>query len=332
MKRRVLITGASGFVGGAILESLAEEGGFELSALARDAGKAKEIERLGARVYIGDVTKPVTLAEAIADKDAVIHCAAIMSGYGSAPRRRFYETNVLGTDNLLKACSGGRLKQFIHISTVGVYGKGRGEPLGEKAPYGNELSDYEWSKKEAELVVLRRARERHIPSTILRPSQLYGAGMYYGWPETIKAIKEGVFLIPRGSGTIHLLDIKDLVKAVSLALFNETAMDKTYNIAGPQIYPVGAVFDLIADIIGVKRPGRVPYMPLYMTAVLLGFIPRLFRKGRVALFTPHRLKFFIANHVYDISRARSELNYSPRVTMEEALKAMISWCEEKGLI
>ncbi|GEM_PF-2371540 len=334
MKTKVLITGASGFIGRRIVESLAGERGLALSILLRDPDKSVDLAREAAlEVHKGDITKPESLKAALSGKEVIVHCAALMSNFDSETRGKFYEVNAAGTENLLKSCDLNALKQFIHISAVGVYGACGDEPLNEEASYGRFLSAYEWSKKESEIAVLKYAKKMNIPFTILRPSHMYGAGMRYGWPDTIKAINSGKMLIPGdGKSKIHLLNVNDLITAVKLALLDERAMNKIYNIAGPEILNLREAFDAISEILGVKPPARIPFLPAYLVAVLLSFIPGKLKSDKSALLTPHRVRFFSENHFYDISKARRELNYAPRINMREGFSQMIAWCRRKGLV
>lgn len=333
MKRKILITGATGFVGGNIAGRLAENPDLEVYALLRDPKKGEALAGKGVRIYEGDITRPETIAEPLFDTDVIIHCAALMSNFDSEPRERFYKVNVEGTENLLRRCDSKRIKQFIHISTSGVYGVSRNNPADEDTPYGKTLSDYEWSKVRSELVVLKYAREKQIPFTVLRPSQLYGPGMYYGWLQTMNAIKSGSMVIPgEGKAKIHLLHIKDLVGAIETVLLNEKSMNRIFNVAGPEVPGVTQVFDLIAEVLGVGRSIHVPYAPVYMLSLLLCMVPLPAKNGKLKLLTPHRVRFFATDHVYDISRIKKDIGYVPRIGIREGFRDMVKWYEQEGLL
>lgn len=319
MKTNVLVTGASGFVGRKIVEALQPDRELALSVLLRNPDKDRVLTARGARIYKGDIGDPETLKEALAGKEIVIHSAALMSNFDSFPREEFYRINAAGTENMLKACDPARLERFLHISTVGVYGD---------AP-----SAYEWSKKESERIVLKYAKERAIPFTILRPSQLYGPGMRYGWPQTIKSIKTGRMVIPgNGRARVHLLNIADLAAAVKLTLRNDSAKNRIYDIAGPEVLSIGEVFDIISEDLGVRPPARVPFSIIYFSACVLRLIPSRLKSAWLRLLTPHRLEFFARDHVYDMDAAQKELGFNPKVRVREGFTEMIRWCEQEGLI
>lgn len=131
---------------------------------------------------------------------------------------------------------------------------------------------------------------------------------------------------------IHLLHIKDLVNAVKSVLLNKKSVNKIYNIAGPEAPSLKDIFYSIADILGVGRPGHVPYAAVYGASIALSFIPAGMKPGRLRLLTPHRVRFFATNHIYEISRARHELGYEPAVTLKDGLSEMIGWAVRKGLL
>jgi len=333
MRTEILITGASGFVGGKILEALAGPESLSLSVLLRRGSRLKKSTPGNIRIYEGDITEPGGLKDAVSGKNIIIHCAALMSDSDSENRKKFYEVNVAGTLNLLRSRDEKTLKHFIHISTAGVYGAGKNRVFTEEAPYGRKLSAYEWSKKEAELAVLKYAGHKNIPFTILRPSQLYGAGMRYGWPDTFRAIKSGRMRIPgNGKTRIHLLNVRDFAEGVKSVLENTRAVNKIYNMAGPEVLSISEVFDAASGIMGAGKAAKVPYLPVYLASVFLSAVPAYLKSAELTLLTPHRVKFFSTDHAYDISRAKTELNYNPRVKLKEGFAEMLQWCQKEGLI
>lgn len=330
----ILITGASGFVGRKIAESLARsKRDITLYALLRDPDKGKGMADCGIHIYKGDILNTETLKEPLSGKDMVIHCAALMSNFDMESKKRFYDVNVRGTQNLLAVCDPKRPRRFIHISTAGVYGPTGKKTVGEDAPYGKKLSTYEWSKVEAEKALLEHAKNRGLEFIILRLSQMYGPGMVYGWPETINAIRTGSMAIPgRGKAKIHLLNIYDLIEAVKLAVAVKEGVNEIYNIAGPEISELAEVFDIIARVLGTKSPKRVPYLPVYLLSLLLSLVPYRIKGKKLRLLTPHRVRFFVTDHAYDISKARDLLGYRPSVSLNEGFSRMIGWYKNKGLL
>lgn len=325
---KILITGATGFIGQRVTQRLSTDDRFSISALARDLSRAGGLKDIGVEVIGGDILDPASLKKALQDKEIILHCAALMSNFDDAGRKAFYDVNAGGTKNLLESLNPSLVRQFIYVSTAGVYGPTGEVAVSEDAPYGANLSDYEWSKKEGELAALRYARERELPVTIVRPSPVYGAGMSYGWPETIESIRRGKMLIPgRGRAVIRLLNIRDLVEAIYLMIANPEAIGRIYNIAGPDILAVGEVFDTIADLVGVNRPKKVPYLPVYAASILMNLVPYSLRTKRTRLFTPHRVSFFAENHVYSIERAERNLAFKPMVSVRAGFKEMIDWLE-----
>lgn len=330
---KILVTGATGFIGRHIIASLLGRRDCELYIIARDEKKAGEIFNGNVTIYKGDITLPKSLCDVFKDKDIIIHSAALMSNYEYEGKDRYYEVNVKGLSNILACCEPHRLKRFLHISSAGVYGRTEPIPVREDSFYGSGLSVYEWSKKEAESVLLEYCRKYSVPFTILRLSQMYGPGMHYGWPDTIRAIAKGKMLIPgKGNARIHLLHIRDCINAVNLALNNDIAINKIYNIAGPEILKLNEVFKIISCILGVDPPRSIPYFIPYSASLILSLLPNFMKTGNIRLLTPHRVSFFRSDHIYDISSVKRDLGYEPCVKVKEGFSEMISWCRKEGLV
>lgn len=327
---KILITGATGFIGCRITKRLSQDSRFSVSALVRNVSKAEGLKDIGVEVIEADISKPSGLKEALQDKEVILHCAALMSNFDGEGRKTFYSVNAIGTKNLLDSLNPSLLKQFIYVSTAGVYGSTGDKAVSEDAPYGANLSKYEWSKKEGELVALEYAREKRLPITIVRPSQVYGAGMSYGWPETIESIRQGRMFIPgRGDAAIHLLNVKDLVEAIVLVAGKAEAIGEIYNIAGPDILTIREIFDTIADLLGVDKPKSLPYLPVYTISLFMNLVPYPLKNRRMRLITPHRVAFFARNHAYSIEKARRKLAFNPKVGVREGFKEMIELALER---
>src|SRR5262245_25310353 len=132
---RYLVTGATGFVGGHVAEAFVKRG-WSVSTLARPGGDTRLLEESKVTVHRGDLTDPKAVAAAVADAEAVVHCAAKVGDWG--PVEEYRAVNVEGLRHLLDACKGQALTRFVHISTLGVYaarhhhGTDESEPLPRK--------------------------------------------------------------------------------------------------------------------------------------------------------------------------------------------------------
>lgn len=322
---KLLVTGATGYIGRTLVNSLLEKREAEppeITALVRDSAGVRECGPI--HPVEGELA---TLAEGAFHGrrfDVAVNLAALMADRDCLPRSEFERVNVEGTRRLILSLRECRLKQFIHISTVGVYGPTGPVPAREEDGYGERLSDYEWSKMEAEKVAVDCCRRIGVPLTILRLGLMYGEGMTYGWPSTVEAIRRGKMrIIGNGSALIQLSYIRDVVEGITLAIGNPRAYDSAFNICGGEVMTVAGVFHTIADLLGVPRPGTVPFAPVYLLSHLLSLVPDALKGPSLRLVTPHRVRFFREHRVYDIGKAESILHFHPRYGVKEGMRNMI---------
>jgi len=329
---KVLITGASGFLGSSLLERLSRDG-YKVHALLRASSNKQYLNDLeGINFIYGDLLDMHSLRSAVKDTDVVIHCAALMSNHDWASRNEFYRINCMGTKNILDVAISSGVKHFIHISTVGVLGgNSRQDYLDENAPYGDRLSKYEWSKCEAERILLGYLKNYKAPITIVRPAQLYGPRSAYGWLPTLKAIKNSRFMIVGdGSSLIHMTYIDDVIDGIASLILENNSFGEIFHLAGPEAVPVKRVFHTIAQYLNAPMPGSIPYVLAYSLSAIAECIPRFAKSERLSLLTRHRVSFFKDNHIYNIDKARKELGYNPKVGLDTGIKRMVDWFIKNG--
>jgi len=241
------------------------------------------------------------------------------------PAYEFKKNNVEGTKKLISAIKECHVKQFLLISTVGIYGATTRIPVEEDAGYGSNLTPYEISKMEAETISKEMCRKFGIPLTILRLGLMYGEKMTYGWPNVIDLIRKNKFrVIGSGEPLIQLSYLDDIVDGVALAVGNSDAYDSTLNISGGDICPITEVFNTIADLLERPHPTRIPFTPLYLISLGLVYLPKIFKPNKLKLLTPHRVRFFKENHVYSIKKAKKVLSFSAKHNIKSGMQKMIN--------
>ncbi len=225
--RRVLVTGATGFIGGRLVERLVLEQGAEVRALVRNLAGAGRLARFPLTVIHGDVTDPADLKGAIQGCAVVFHCAYGTSG--SQKHRAWVNTE--GTRQVLAAARAVGVGRIVHLSTLMVYGRTADGDLDETAPrrrFGNAYSD---SKLEAERIALSAG----LPVTALQPTAVYGP---YGgvWTEAVlRTLKAGrQILVDGGRGLANAVYVDDLVSAMLLAAVKEEAVGEAFLISGEE--------------------------------------------------------------------------------------------------
>jgi len=250
---RMIVTGASGFIGGVLCAELLDRG-HEVGALVRRPGS----EPAGTHALAGDLSDGPRLAEILVQErpDCVIHLAAEIASQRS--ERKIHEVNVAGTERLLAAClalagadpaAGPRI---VFCSTV-VTGDAHGallteeEPLPVQTPYGR-------SKQEGERLIVQSG----LPAVVIRPSHVYGPGGWYAHELVARLRQPGRFaVIGRGENLWDVVHVEDVAAALVLAA-EQAPAGSTYHVVDDQPITFYDFMALTADALGVGAPRRIP--------------------------------------------------------------------------
>ena len=163
----------------------------------------------------------------------------------------------------------------------------------EESKYGSDLTAYETSKVNAEIICRELCLKFDIPLTILHLGLMYGEGLKYGWPDVISLIQKGEMkIIGDGKPLIQLSYVHDIIRGIYDSMGNQSTFDETINLCGNDACSISEVFNKIVDILKVLRPGIIPFKPLYLLSIGLVHFPKFLKPKKIRLLTPHRLRFF----------------------------------------
>jgi len=326
---RVLVTGATGFVGGAVARRLRSRG-EDVEGLGRSEKRGAALERDGIRFVQADVRDADAVAGAVRDCARVVHCAAEYHSQGLTPAE-FLAVNAGGTAHVLAACARHGVDRLVHVSTVNVYGRLHSTPATEDHPFG-DLNPFQRSKVEAERRVWA-ALEGPLAGrvAVVRPSGIYGPGD----PKFVKlyrALQRRRFVwIGPCRSRYHATFVDDAVEGIVRALVVEGAGGRAYNLAGPRIRTVRELVLAAARAVGAPPPRlRVPLWPVRVAAFACEALCRPLHVGPP--LHRGRLTFFAVDHAYAIDRARAELGWAPKVDLDEGFARGVAWCRSRGLI
>lgn len=330
MPRTYLLTGATGFVGSHVAEALAARG-EPVHAVVRPGSDTALLEKLGVRLFRGDLTDPAVLKEAAEGTDVVIHCGAKVGDWG--PVEEYRKVNVEGLRNLLDAVRGRPLHRFVLVSTLGVYearhhhGTDETEPLPER-----HIDGYTQSKVEAEKLAQEAHRKDGIPVTVLRPGFVYGPRDRTVLPRIAGRLQEGsVIYIAKGKYALNTTYVTNLVDAILLAVDSPAAVGEVFNVTDGEFVSKRRFFEAIADGIGAARPRKS--VPVWLARILARWREGKFRRENRPYpprVTQAQLKFAGLNLDFSIAKARTKLGYSPRVSFEEGMRAALAWFNAHG--
>ncbi|MFB3853696.1 MAG: NAD-dependent epimerase/dehydratase family protein [Vicinamibacterales bacterium] len=322
---QVLVTGATGFTGGRLARELARRGN-KVRALVRRPLRAADLEA-GIEPCQGDLKDRRSLARAVAGVDIVYNIAALYRQAG-LPASEYRAVNAEAVGTLIDEAARGGARRVVHCSTVGVHGDVENPPAGEDAPL-RPGDIYQMTKLEGERIAREAAHRHGLELVVARPSGIYGPG-----DRRLLKLFRGVArrrFVVLGTGEIfyHLTYIDDLVDGLALCGECPAAAGRTYILAGGEVTTLNELVRRIASAAGVKPPRvRLPAWPAWLAGAVvegvsapLGLEPPLYRR---------RVDFFTKSRAFDISRARSELGYAPRVGLDEGIQRTLAWYRENG--
>lgn len=322
---RVCITGATGFLGGALTRRLLAEGA-QVRALARPSPKADQIAAAGAQVVRGDLGDPVAINLAVEDAEILYHVAAMVEAPGDLAD--FLDANRGGTERVFQAALAHGVRRIIYSSSIAVYGlAAENQIIDESTPYDEQpaLRDsYSQSKIQADAFAVRFARDNaaKISVTILRPGVIYGAGksLPFGLLGFSAGKTKVVFANPENRYPLNY--IENLVDAIQLAagasliptpreyiiLDDDDLTLAQYHQTRKQVQGTRALFFSGAPVLSAAK---------FAQAV------RIVKPGS-GDFSVRQVFRALQNRHYSSQRIRQELGWSPRVPLREALRASLA--------
>ncbi|GCE13587.1 NAD-dependent epimerase/dehydratase family protein [Tengunoibacter tsumagoiensis] len=325
----ILVTGATGFLGSALVTELVKRQ-QTVRILVRDEQAARKQFGEAVTIVVGDITNAAQVQQAVAGVETIYHLAGRLY-HPATPEELYYQTHVEGTRTLLQACQNQpQLQRIIHVSTTGVHGITGMTPAAEDAPFA-PTNPYEKTKLAGEQLALKAYQEQGLPVSVVRPGLVYGPGDLHllGF---FKSIQKGLFrVIAGGKACLHPVYIDDMVAAFLLSAEREQALGRTYNIAGDQIVSIRQLSTAIAASLHRKLPGgSIPLWLANLASDIFNLIPGI--KGENAPLTRSRVAFLTHSRVYDISRARTELGYEPKVKLDQGLQLTAAWYQKNHLL
>ena len=355
---KVVLTGATGFVGGALARRLAAEG-VELHALTLPGSDRSRLAGVPVTFHSGDITTPAGLDGLFDGATWVIHAAGML-GRAGVSAATYNRINAEGVGHVLaaveRAWQQGRTAaglRVLHVSSAGVLGpvrqagmKDEGGRMSSEPPLRDSSfrlhpssfdessplapsNAYERSKALGEAVAAGFARDG-LPLVVARPEFIYGPGDVHVLG-LFRAIQRGLFFyIGDGTNTCHPTYVDDMVDGL-LACLRRGAPGGVYHIAGPRPLPFRELAETIAAALGVPPPRRRVPVPLaWLGAAGLEAAGKLL--GRDVPLSRTGVAFFSENRRSTYAKAERELGFTPRVELPEGVARTVGWYRQEGLI
>lgn len=320
---RILVTGATGFLGGHVARRLKARG-HDVVATGRDLAAGARLHALGIPFVAADLAAREQVHGLAKDCECVVHSAALSSPWG--PEASFVRANVTSTDHLLDELRRARVRRLVHISTPSVYmGSGSRLKVREEEPLPPFVNAYARTKWLSEKRVML-ASAWGLEAIALRPRALFGPGDTTIFPRLVRALSKGRLpIIGSGDNIVDLTYIDNAVDAVELACHaGLSAVGQVYNISNGEPVPLWSVVGKLSRALGYAPPRRRVSRTTAMAAA------RLLERGATwmgsehePMLTRYSVRVLSDSMTLDISKARRLLGYAPKVSIDEGLERFV---------
>ncbi len=325
MPGKMLVTGATGFLGSFVARRAVQEG-YDVRVIARASSDRSMLEGVNVEFYEADLTDYESLPGALEDIEVVVHAASHSGDWG--PAEKYRAINVVATEHLLVAAEQQEsLRRWIHISSLGVYPAKHHYGTDETVqPDMRGLDGYTQTKAEGEVLVKRHIKENNLPGVILRPGFIYGPGERHALPRLLKRFEQGIVkFIGNGQTVLNNVYVGNVVDAIFLAIDSEEALGELFNIRDERLVTREEYLMTVAEYLDRPRPGRVPLWLARMICPILEGWAKLRGATESPLLTGATIKFMALNLDYSIDKAKRILGYKSNVDFQDGIKQALDF-------
>lgn len=304
---KYFVTGATGFLGGALVAQL-RQSGHEVVALVRNAAAAESLRNLGVQLVSGDVTSKDSMREAMRGVDGVFHVAGWYK-LGGKNRSAGEQVNVQGTRNVLELLEELKVPKLVYTSTLAVNSDTHGKAVDETYHFsGTHLSEYDRTKAAAHQLA-QAAIGKGLPVVVLMPGLIYGPNGTSSSDKAIRQLRQGKLPMIPSKAAYSWGHVDDIAHAHILAM-DKAKPGSTYMICGEN-HTLEEAFRIGSRVFGVKMPMVVPPWMLSVSSVMVKPLELLFAMPE--MYSSEALKVQAGvTYLGNNALARQELGYNPR--------------------
>jgi nucleoside-diphosphate-sugar epimerase len=323
---KILVTGATGFLGGRVVDKLLESNDYQVIATGRDKSKAEKLKEKGATVEVGSLEDRDFLESITKDVEVIVHSAALSSPWGKY--QDFYNANIFATRNIVEASKTNNVRRIVHVSTPSIYFDYTDRfNIKEDFLPAKFVNHYAETKYKAEKVI-DEAFAQGIETISLRPRAIVGAGDTTIMPRLLKAQTQGrLKIIGDGENIVDVTSVSNVVDSIILSIHAEKkALGEKYNITNGE--PV-KLWELIEDTFKgldlTLNKKKIPFKVAYNFAKALEFASSLTSSYKEPVLTCYGVGVLATAMTMNIDKAKNLLNYHPKQTNKEAVEEFIAW-------
>ncbi len=323
---QVLVTGATGFLGGALAHRLAQDG-VQVKALARRPQKAGYITGISNITIVeGDITDSDRMKQVTQDCSIVFHVAAALGG----KFEKQHHINVDGTRNIMLAAAEAKVERVVVVSSIAVYGYKYEGDITEDCEQRPGRSFYNTTKSQAETVVREIGAQCNIPYSIVRPAMIYGPRSN-AWTATLFKLAKlnPTPFIGDGHGNVHPIYVDDLVDLMILSATHPAAIGQAFNCSSDPAPSWREFLGGYSRLAGHNRWLSIPPIIMRPIAPLIELFLTL--RGEPQEL-PALVDFLQASKTYKMTKARELLGWQPKTDLQKGINNCIPWLREKGLL
>ena len=325
-----LITGATGFLGGTLAHRLYSMG-WDVTALGRNPQRLNELEDEGMRPLRADISKKDELTDSFKGQDIIFHCAALPSPWGNF--EKFYQANVIGTRNVVHACLENNVKRLVYVSTPSIYfDYGSRVGVKESNPLPEPISNYAHTKLLAEEEI-DKGFAQGLAVVSIRPRAIFGEGDTVIFPRLLSRLKTGRLpILGDGENMVDLTYIQNVVDALLLCAESPAnTLGKKYNISNGEPVKIWSLINHICDELGFPHPSRkISRKAAHFVGGTFEFLYSLIPYSPEPPLTRMSVSMMANSTTLDISAAKAELGYQPKVSVDEGVQRFLKWWKEKS--
>ena len=319
--KKVLVTGATGFLGAYILEELKEK--FDLIAVGRNEKKLNELKEKYKnleciKLDLTDLNSTLGLPTA----DVVVHSAALSTVWGTW--EEFYKNNVTATKNIIEYCKKNKVKKIVFISTPSVYTEKRDRFNIKENEFNenNNLNYYIKSKIICEKLILD-SESTDLEVVIIRPKGLIGIGDTSILPRILYTNKKiGIPVFKENKEVlIDLTSVENAAYSVLLSIEKNGISGEIFNITNGNPTVQKEMLEILEKNIGIKFKYKIlSFKKIYFAALILERVYKIFRIKKEPIVTKYTVCTLAFSQTLNIERARKVLGYEPKITLEDEIK------------
>ncbi|HZF32539.1 MAG TPA: NAD-dependent epimerase/dehydratase family protein [Candidatus Angelobacter sp.] len=321
---KILVTGATGCLGGVAARKLAALG-HAVTGLGRDAAKGADLERSAIRFDSVDLGDAPAMRRHVAGNDVVIHCGGFSSAWGS--KAAFQRANVEGTAIILRACEHSRTR-LVFVSSPSIYFDfaDRLQVTEDQAPARTPVNAYAASKIQAEALIVAVA-QRGLDAVILRPRAIFGETDTALLPRLLRVARRGYLpLIDGGRAIVDLTYVENAADAlIAAAIRPQGFSGEAFNISNGEPVAIRDLFARIAHGLGLQvRTISIPFRFAYLSSAALEFAAMLRPARPEPSLTRYTVGVLGKSQTLSIEAARRELGFNPAVSLSDGIDRTIA--------